>query len=77
MQARYVPPPEIHTREDLIRVYSCWNHHAELGGAWRQYTLDELENSPSRQDGLDANLEKRSKGLMVNLIWKVGEALTS
>ena len=77
MQERYVPPATVNTREELIKLYSCWNHHADPGGAWRLFTQDELDDSPSRRDGLDAELERRWKGLMVNLIWKVGEKLTS
>lgn len=77
MKAGYIPPFRIVSQEQLIRTFSSWNHHASPGSAWRLYTHDELANSPSRQDGVSAELEQRYKGLMVTLIWRVGEMLNS
>lgn len=77
MKGRYIPPFKLVSQEQLIKVFSSWNHHADPGGAWRLYTREELEKSPSRQDGLSPQLEQRWKGLMVTLIWRVGELLNS
>ncbi|KAL0028909.1 hypothetical protein WJX77_004951 [Trebouxia sp. C0004] len=77
MKASYIPPFRIVNQEQLIRTFSSWNHHATPGSAWRLYTHDDLANSPSRQDGVSAELEQRYKGLMVTLIWRVGEMLNS
>lgn len=77
MRDRYIPPFEIKTLEQLIRVFGSWNHHAEPGGAWRLYSKEEHDDSPSRRDGVSADIEARYKKLLVTLIWKVAEALNS
>ena len=77
MRDRYIPPFEIKTLEQLIRVFGSWNHHAEPGGAWRLYSKEEHDDSPSRRDGVGADIEARYKKLLVTLIWKVAEALNS
>ena len=77
MQDRYTPPFKIETVEQLITVFGSWNHHAEHGGAWRIYNKEDLEDSPSRRDGVSAYVERRYIKLLVTLIWKVAEALNS
>lgn len=77
MRDRYIPPFQIETLEELIKVFGSWNHHAEAGGAWRLYSKEEHDDSPSRRDGVSAYIEGRYKKLLVTLIWKVAEALNS
>ena len=77
MKDRYVPPYRIETAEQLVRVFSSWNHHAQSKGAWRLYSKEEIENTPSRRDGVSAYSERRYKRLLITLIWKVAEALAS
>ena len=77
MRDRYIPPFEIKTLEQLVQVFGSWNHHAEPGGAWRLYSKEEHDDSPSRRDGVSAQLEGRYKKLLVTLIWRVAEALNS
>ena len=77
MRDRYIPPFEIKTLEELVKVFGSWNHHAEPKGAWRIYSKEEHDNSPSRRDGVSAHHEGRYKKLLVTLIWRVAEALNS
>lgn len=77
MRDRFIPPFEIRTLEELVKVFGSWNHHAEPGSAWRLYSKEEHDDSPSRRDGVSAHLEGRYKKLLVTLIWRVAEALNS
>ena len=77
MGDRYIPPYKIVTVEQFIKVFSSWNHHAEPGAAWRMYSAEESDDSPSRRDGVSAYSEGRYKKLLITLIWKVAEALAS
>ena len=77
MRGPYIPPFEVRTSEELVKVFGSWNHYAEPGGAWRLYSKEEHDDSPSRRDGVSAHLEGRYKKLLVTLIWRVAEALNS